>query len=262
MGGAKSAKSGLYLIHSFDDKAAVKRGTSEGFCTTYTQNVLHATVPEKASSLSIYHFHESTMTISLEHSGFSRRQLLQLMARKSWSWKKTTASVLCGLNWWYPSPGSIWAYENMRFRHENPKLFQVHDEKCEHNENFQSTLSMIHDKVSHFIDSTSSLSFQAAANFTDFFKQHLILLWHCCHGVWPVAPGRVYYTHGFPAFLCWGGAPWCQKGDPGYKLSRGVCWPCCFQVMPFSFSVITDFSLLQNIVVLQQNAANSCGIIA
>ena len=262
MGGAKSAKSGLYLIHSFDDKAAVKRGTSEGFCTTYTQNVLHATVPEKASSLSIYHFHESTMTISLEHSGFSRRQLLQLMARKSWCWKKTTASVLCGLNWWYPSPGSIWAYENMRFRHENPKLFQVHDEKCEHNENFQSTLSMIHDKVSHFIDSTSSLSFQAAANFTDFFKQHLILLWHCCHGVWPVAPGRVHYTHGFPAFLCWGGAPWCQKGDPAYKLSRGVCWPCCFQVMPFSFSVITDFSLLQNIVVLQQNAANSCGIIA
>ena len=83
MGGAKSAKSGLYLIHSFDDKAAVKPGTSEGFCTTYTQNVLCAMVPENAPSLSTYNFHESTMTISLEQSGFSRRQLLQLMAWKS-----------------------------------------------------------------------------------------------------------------------------------------------------------------------------------
>lgn len=183
MGGAKSAKSGLYLIHSFDDKAAVKPGTSEGFCITYTQNVLHPTVPEKAPSLSTYNFHESTMTISLEHSGFSRRQLLQLMARKSWRWKKTTASVLCGLKWWYPSSGSIWASENMRLRHENPKLFQVHDEKCEHTEHFQSTVSMIQDKVSHFVDSSSLLSFQAAANFTDLYKQHLILLWHCCHWV-------------------------------------------------------------------------------
>ena len=75
MGGAKSAKSGLYLIHSFDDKAAVKPGTSEGFCTTYTQNMLHATVPENAPSLSTYNFHESTMIISLEHSGFSQKQL-------------------------------------------------------------------------------------------------------------------------------------------------------------------------------------------
>lgn len=183
MGGAKSAKSGLYLIHSFDDESSVKPGTSEGFCTTYTQNVLHATVPEKAPSLSTYDFHERTMTISLEHSGFSWRQLLQLMARKSWRWKKTTSSVLCGLKWSYPSSGSIWASENMRLRHENPKLFQVHDEKCEHTEHFQSTLSMIHDKVSHFVDSPSSLSFQAAANFTDFFKQHLILSWHCCHRV-------------------------------------------------------------------------------
>ena len=229
MGGAKSAKSGLYLIHSFDDKAAMKPGTSEGFCTTYTQDVLHATISEKAPSLSTYDFHESTMTISLEHSGFSRRQLLQLMARKSWRWKKTTASVLCGPKWWYPSPGSIWAYENMRPRHENPKLFQVHDEKCEYTENFQSTVSMIHDKVSHFIDSTSSLSFQAAANFTYFFQatsHTVVTLLSLSHGVWPVVPRRVHYTHGFPAFLCWGGAPWCQKGDPGYKLSRGVCCPC------------------------------------
>ena len=61
-------------------------------------------------------------------------------------------------------------------RHENPKLFQVHDEKCEHTEHFQSTVSRIHDKVSHLVDSTSSLSFQAPTNVTDFFKQHLILL--------------------------------------------------------------------------------------
>lgn len=71
MGGAKSAKSGLYLIHSFDDKGGVKPGTSEGFCTTYTQNALDAMVPEKAPSLSTYDFHERTMTISLENSGFS-----------------------------------------------------------------------------------------------------------------------------------------------------------------------------------------------
>ena len=74
----------------------------------------------------------------------------------------------------------------MRLRHENPKLYQVHDEKCEYTENFQSTVSMIHDKVSHFIDSTSSLSFQAAANFTDFFQaasHTVVTLLSSSHGV-------------------------------------------------------------------------------
>ena len=54
---------------------------------------------------------------------------------------------------WIPYSGSVWASENMPPRHENPQLFDTEPETS-HSFAFRKTVSMVNDKVTHFLDST------------------------------------------------------------------------------------------------------------
>ena len=137
------------LLHSIDDKAYIRPGTSKGFSNARNQKTLTLSDVNKAKKLPKYDWPEK----HVYQTPGSHRVMTKESIKDKNSCKKLIIvldhhTVFVRPKAIIGSSGTVWVSEMVRIRHENPRICQVGENILEsktYTESFTSCCSMIHD---------------------------------------------------------------------------------------------------------------------
>lgn len=147
------------LLHSIDDKAYIRPGTSEGFSSARNQRILTLSDATKAKKLPKYDWPEKYV---YQTPGSHRVMTKESVKDKDGCEKLINAidhhTVFVRPKALVGSSGTVWASEMVQLRQENPRIFQVDEDKLEsarYTESFTTCCSMIHDYSYQYYDMTT-----------------------------------------------------------------------------------------------------------
>jgi hypothetical protein len=147
------------LLHSIDDKAYIRPGTSEGFSSVRNQKILTLSDANKAKKLPKYHWPEKQV---YQTPGSHRVMTKESVKDKDGCEKLINCvdhhTVFVRPKAIIGSSDTIWASEMVKLRQDNPSIFQI-DEKIlgfpKYTASFNSCCSMIHDYSYQYYDMTT-----------------------------------------------------------------------------------------------------------
>jgi hypothetical protein len=148
------------LIHSIDDKAYLRPGTSEGFSSARNQKILTLSDASKARQLPKYDWPQKLV---YQTPGSHRVMTKQSINDDTGNEKLINDTdehfVFVRPKSIIGSSGTVWASEMVQLRHTNPSTFQVEANKVQtctgYTESFSSCCAMLHDYAFQFEDMTT-----------------------------------------------------------------------------------------------------------